>query len=414
MKNQKFPLKVKVGSATATIYRTPVTSNGKRYAAFTVSFYTNGKRQRSVFGNFDDAKKAAHEIALKIAQGRANMMELNGPELESYSATMNLLRPHNLPLHSVVQEYLAAREHLAGESLLTAVKEHAARQKRIIDKSVPDVVDEMLAAKKKHGLSERYLYTLGSDLGRFKKAFKTSIGSVTTRLIEDWLSHQKISGRTHNNLRAQIVGLFNFAKARGYLLKGQPTEADDVPRARDRGGKIGILKPEQFAKLISHATGNVRLYLALAGFTGMRASEILRLDWEDVNLQRKFILVAAHKAKTATRRLVPILPVLEQWLAPHRNSKGRIFQSEHVDSQAIYFAASQAIAWPPNCLRHSYASYRLAAVADTARVALEMGNSPQKLMTNYRELADETEAKAWFAISPKQSKKIIPMTAAVG
>ena len=38
--------------------------------------------------------------------------------------------------------------------------------------------------------------------------------------------------------------------------------------------------------------------------------------------------------------------------------------------------------------------------ADAPRVALELGNSPQKLLTNYRELADEEEARAWFAISP--------------
>jgi integrase len=411
MKCHKFPLEVKVGSAAVKIYHGKVKHGGKKYDLFTLGYYQNGKRQRKTFGNFDDAKKAAGEVALKIAQGRANVMELNGSELESYSATMNLLRPHNLPLHSVVQEYLAAREHLHGESLLSAVKEHAARRQRTTDKSVAQVVDEMLAAKKNHGLSERYIYMLGSDLGRFKKAFRTNIGSVTTRLIEDWLSHQKISGRTHNNLRASIITLFNFAKARGYLLKGQPTEADDVPRSRDRGGKIGILKPEQFAKLIGHATGEVRLYFALGAFTGMRASEILRLDWEDINFERNHITVAPHKAKTATRRLVPIQPNLARWLEPYRNSKGKIFLGKRVDSQAIAFAASRAIEWPHNCLRHSFATYRLAAVADTARVALEMGNSPQKLMTNYRELADEHDAAAWFAIAPKRSKKIVSFAA---
>ncbi len=56
-------------------------------------------------------------------------------------------------------------------------------------------------------------------------------------------------------------------------------------------------------------------------------------------------------------------------------------------------------------MRHSYATYRLAATADAARVALEMGNSPQKLMRHYRELADKREAAAWFSISPKPRSK---------
>ena len=182
-------------------------------------------------------------------------------------------------------------------------------------------------------------------------------------------------------------------------------------RAKDRGGKIGILTPKQLASLIhSKAPAEIQLYLAIAAFSGARASEILRLDWADVNFERGHITVAAHKAKTATRRLIPIQPNLMQWLAPYRGCKGKIV-SERIDCRTIDFAATMCVPWPHNCLRHSYATYRLAAVADTARVALEMGNSPQKLMTNYRELADEHDAAAWFAISPKRSKKIVRFAA---
>jgi hypothetical protein len=45
------------------------------------------------------------------------------------------------------------------------------------------------------------------------------------------------------------------------------------------------------------------------------------------------------------------------------------------------------------------------------RVALEMGNSPTMLFRDYRELADEHDAKAWFAITPKRSKKIVQFAA---
>lgn len=51
-------------------------------------------------------------------------------------------------------------------------------------------------------------------------------------------------------------------------------------------------------------------------------------------------------------------------------------------------------------LRHSFASYRLAEIHDAAKVALEMGNSPEKLFRHYRELVTPDEAKEWFAIMP--------------
>src|SRR4029077_9629438 len=102
MKNEKFPKVVKAGSAVVTIYRGKVKMKRGRYDAFTVAYYQNGERQRSVFGNFDDAKKAAQEIATKIAHGRVNVKELTGADRESYIAALNLLEPLGVPLHSAV------------------------------------------------------------------------------------------------------------------------------------------------------------------------------------------------------------------------------------------------------------------------------------------------------------------------
>ena len=381
------------------------------YDLFTLVHYAGGHRQRETFAKLDDAKRRAREVAHAMLNGRLAVLELTSADRESYIKAMEQLKPLQIPLHGAIEEYVAARSHLQDESLLSAVKEHVTRRRYVIEKSVGEIVDELLAAKQHDELSPRYLYMLRSDLTRFKKAFKTNIGSITSRLIEDWLLAQEVTARTRNNLRASVITLFNFSRSRGYLPKGQPTEADDVRRAKDRGGKIGILKPKQLAALIREAPAETKLYLTIAAFTGMRASEILRLDWNDVNFERGHITVAADKAKTATRRLVPIQPNLMQWLTPYRGRDGKVV-NPRADCRAIAFATKQGLAWPHNCLRHSYATYRLAGVADTARVALEMGNSPQKLMTNYRELADEHDAKGWFAIAPKRAKNVVQMRAA--
>jgi integrase len=325
---------------------------------------------------------------------------------------MQELRPLEIPLHAAIEEFVAARTQLCGDSILMAVKEHLARKRNVQERRVDQVVDELLADKRKSRdsgeLSQKYVYQISSDLTRFKNAFRINISAITPALIEDWLKGQDIVARTRNNLRASIVTLFNFAQTRGYLPKGIPTDAEDVPRAKARGGKIGILTPKELASLISKAPADIQLYLALGAFTGMRTSEILRMDWSQVNFERGHITVAPEKAKTATRRLVPIQQNLMQFLAPYRGRTGRVVD-KYANENAIAFARNHGVAWPHNCLRHSYASYRLAAVPDAARVALEMGNSPQKLMTNYRELADEHDAAAWFAIAPKRVRNVIAM-----
>ena len=271
----------------------------------------------------------------------------------------------------------------------------------------------MLDSKRRDGLSVRYIQTIRFHLNRFARAFETTIAAITTPLIDEWLRSQNVGPRGRNNMRSAVVSLFHFARTRGYLPKGQATEADDAARAKDRGGKIGILSPKDLAILLEESSDDIRLFLAIAAFTGMRSNEILQLEWREVNFDRKHVTVAPEKSKTATRRLVPIQPNLMEWLAPYHGRSGRIFRSRRDADRAIAFAKGLRIEWPNNALRHSYATYRLAIVADTARGALEMGNSPQKLMTNYRELADEIEAANWFAIAPAWSSTVIAATAAL-
>jgi hypothetical protein len=51
-------------------------------------------------------------------------------------------------------------------------------------------------------------------------------------------------------------------------------------------------------------------------------------------------------------------------------------------------------------LRHSFISYQLAILYDTAQVALEAGNSPEVIFGHYRELVTPEAARAWFAVVP--------------
>src|SRR5439155_10111432 len=52
-----------------------------------------------------------------------------------------------------------------------------------------------------------------------------------------------------------------------------------------------------------------RLLLALFAFAGLRRSELLGLDWSDVDLERRLIRV--RRAKGGRQRAVPIHPALE-------------------------------------------------------------------------------------------------------
>jgi integrase len=68
----------------------------------------------------------------------------------------------------------------------------------------------------------------------------------------------------------------------------------------------------------------LRAAIAMGGFAGLRTAEIHRLDWKDVRLSERVIIVGADKAKTASRRVAPIIDNLAAWPAPLAKSEGPI------------------------------------------------------------------------------------------
>lgn len=387
---------VKRGSTVVKIYRHKSRCyKGKYYQLFTVAYRLNGKRLRKNFSRYKDASSFASDTATALEKGSAKVSSLSAADWQSYMAAKNLLQPFGIPLLDAIQEYVAM-----------------CQRKKVTGKRVRDIVDELLAAKQGAGLSGRYIETLRTYLTRFADSFQTNIGSISTGAIALWLDSLKIGPRSRNNVRQAVVTLFNFARRRGYLPKGETTEAADVETVRRHHGKIAILTPAQLTRLLGKSKFDYELYFVLAAFTGIRSGELLRLEWSEINFEKGHIEVKAREGKTATR-LVPIQPNLAKWLAPYRGRKGKLFQSRRTVDSAIKFAKRLGIPWKANCLRHSYATYRLSMVPDAGRIALEMGNNPAKLFTNYRDLDRHNHASEWFAIEPppERSRTIVPFVA---
>ena len=411
MSKIKFPMTVKRGNVRVKIYSTP--TNG--CDSFTVAYYFAGKRQRRTFADLELAKQEAELAATKICAGELDVLSLTSGDRTAYVRAMEMLKPLGTPLEMAVMQFVEAASMLDGASLVEAAKfyrkHHSAKMPR---KPVTEVVTEALEAKRADGLSEVYVKDLTTRLTRFGKAFRCPIQMVLAAEIQDYLRGLKFSGRSKNNTRKAISVLFSYAQSRGYLPKGL-TEADDLPLAKENHAPIGIFSPEEMAKLLKHAEADMVPFLAIGAFAGLRHAEILRLDWQEVDLVGGFIEVKARKAKTASRRLVPISDSLKRWLAPHHEESGKVVTLQSVGHRLEELAQESEVKWKHNALRHSYISYRVAQIQNVAQVALEAGNSPKVIFSNYRELVKPAAAVKWFSIEPTTPANVVsaPMAMAV-
>ncbi len=182
---------------------------------------------------------------------------------------------------------------------------------------------------------------------------------------------------------------------------------NEFQRILDRAAKVPEIQKEGIDQQADYRA--LFPVLALGGLAGMRIREITRLTWEDVFGVPGHVEVKAFKAKTRSRRLIPICDALAIWLEPYRARTGLVWTKSY-DMFHLDFAAlreSLKIANRRNGLRHAFVTYHFAVHADEGLTAMQAGNSPQMVHKNYKGLATKEEAEKWFKVFPSKEPRNI-------
>jgi len=383
------------GKQTVKLYRS--VNRGKEM--YQLAFYQAGRRVQKNFADKAEAKRVAKQILGELTNDAEAIEAMATPELESLVAARRVLAP-NYALHVAVEEHAHAVARLGKATLREAV-EFFLRHNRADIPRLPlsEISEQFARSREQSGLSPHYVVLCRKFTRKLAEAFPgLCLSDLTTTALDKWLGDLKLGATTKNDMRRVLGTCGNWAERQGHLLKGKNPFLD-LMRYKEDKAPVAIFTPEQIASLLKKVDATLRPYLALGAFAGLRTAELQRLDWSEIDLDRGFITVAASKAKTRRRRLVPISDNLKLWITPLRKTSGPI--CVHVCAQHAAREKCAGFTWAKNGLRHSFISYRLAILHDTARVALEAGNSPQVIFSSYRELVTPEAATEWFSIKPE-------------
>jgi len=265
--------------------------------------------------------------------------------------------------------------------------------------SVAELIVSLLQSKEEDGKRDRYLQDLRNRLAHFQKTYgERIVATITATECDDWLRAFRLSAQSRNNFRAVLSTLFSYAVARGYCVENPISK---TAKAKVTDKPVEVLSPGQTRRLLESADSDMVPYIAIGAFAGLRPAELERLEWGDVHLDRDFIEVSAAKSKTASRRLVTILPNLKAWLTPIAYFEGPITPpNPRVKLHAVLKRAGIK-RWPSNGLRHGFASYHLAKFHDAAALALQMGHSTTKMLfAHYREVVTPQDAESYWSLTP--------------
>jgi integrase len=293
-----------------------------------------------------------------------------------------------------------------GVSILDAARDYASRMEASLrSESVKNAIAALLKAKQSNNLRPRYLKDLRIRLTRFSHGFgERRLSDITPAEIDQWLRELALAPLGRNTYRLRLNTLFEFARINKWIVANPVTE---VARAKVVDTLPGILSVEQAARLLESASSKTLPYHALGLFCGLRTAELERLEWSNIHFDERLVEVPSLASKTASRRFVSIRPNLAAWLEPFCKRQEKICPPNLNERLVADRKAAGILDWPSNALRHSFASYHLAAFRDAKELALEMGHARVEIIfRHYHQRVRPTEAHRYWQIMPAGSPQI--------
>ncbi len=418
MPKPAFPITIRSGSVAVKIYRqTRAAERGRGARTFySVSWHVAGIRRLKQFADLEAAKAEAKLKAEALSAGRSEAAV--GLAMDDVALISELRRvAGKTPPLAALEEWARAKA-LCGDNLIVAAKAWADSKRATKAVSVKEAVEAFMTAKKRAGVTTHsygaFLPHLATDMGA------ASLATVSASALEDWL-HERYGNEetevahpgTFNTGRKRLVALWRWSRKQGYLPEVAMTEAEKLDLMPADAQRIGILSVDDFARILHLLKESHPKYLAvavLAGFAGMRRTELHSQAWADVHLDRGLLRVTAAKRNTVSYRLVHLCPAAVEWLklCPRAEGEdGKLVSPAWGIDRVRTLAREKDIETPGNAFRHSFISYRCAATGDVAGTAQEAGNSAAVVFKHYRELVAKADGEAWFDLTPKAVAKVV-------
>ncbi len=248
-----------------------------------------------------------------------------------------------------------------------------------------------------------YERDIGTCIAFLEREGLVTVGEVRPPHLRRFLVEESVSRPAPSSQARAVAALKSFF---GFLYENEQIERDPARVLRTpkkREALPDVLDRRELARLLgvtertdvwkrNHGGKRERdrLLLALFAYAGLRRSELLGLDWQDIDLERRLLKV--RKAKGGRQRTVPIHPALEPLFVEYLQVRagdtepalfvgvqGRRRLSQTILTQMfLRYARAAGVTErkrvTPHTLRHVFASELLRAGANLRQIQELLGH----------------------------------------
>jgi integrase len=304
--------------------------------------------------------------------------------------------------------------------LLDAVRSHVAAVK-IRSASVPfgEAFDRF--AESKSGKSPKYRQEIRQAKATFEPLLDKMICDVTSSELEHLL--EGLPSAARNAKMRRLRSVFNFSIKRDWMRENtNPISKLDF--ADGRRAEVEVFPVDIVQKLLEHTLNDDLEFLPYRIFTffcGIRPEgELERLDWSDVRIAEKTVVLRTEITKTRRKRFVDLSDNAIEWLTEYRARGGNMIgsvapwtpQVRRTKHRTGYKAAG-ITKWIQQGARHTYCSFWLALHKDANKLVLQSGHTDADTMwTRYHAGVTEAEAKKFWELRPcRTAPNVVAMMA---
>jgi integrase len=221
-----------------------------------------------------------------------------------------------------------------------------------------------------------------------------ALDAITVEEVEGYRNHRasSVKQKTADNDLMRLRRLFALCEAWGLCEKNP---ARKVKLFRPESQKTRVLSDEEANAVLEKAPawlqGCIRFTLA----TGLRASELLSLTWEAVDLRERSLKVSAETAKSKRSRVIPLnsdaVEVLKSLPRPIQG-EARVFPRHYLALRKAWETACKeagvnGATW--HTLRHTFTTRLIESGADLESVRLLLGHSTLVMVMKYSHVRPE-------------------------
>ncbi|GAB0076981.1 site-specific integrase [Pseudomonas syringae] len=257
--------------------------------------------------------------------------------------------------------------------------------------------------------------------------------------VRDWLSTLEVSNKTLSNIQSCLRSALNDAAEEELIdvnpLAGWTYSRKEAPAKDD---DVDPFSPEEQQAVLAALSGQARNMMQFALWTGLRTSELVALDWGDIDWLREEVMVSramtqaakgqAEVTKTAAgRRSVKLLrPAMEALKAQKAHTflaDAEVFQNPRTLERWAGDGPIRKTMWVPAMkkagvryrrpyqTRHTYASMMLSAGEHPMWVAKQMGHTDWTMIARvygrWMPVSEDSAGKkATAAFAPSNEKKV--------